>query len=244
MEYYLFMDESGDHGLKNIDPNFPVFVLCGIIISENKYYQLIQDFKLLKQKYWGNHKVIFHSRNIRKCDNEFQILFDEKIKKSFVSDLNNIISKTDYTIKALIIDKKAYLKKYGKLKNDVYELALSFIIERSVFYLDTISIKIDKLNLILEQRGKKEDSKLKEHFSKLFQVGTYFVSAERIRNYNFNISFRSKAHDITGLQLSDLIAYPLARYALDKTRFNPAYEVIKSKIYKKGERKYGLKFFP
>ena len=34
--YLLFLDESGDHGLANIDTNFPVFVLCGILISEVK----------------------------------------------------------------------------------------------------------------------------------------------------------------------------------------------------------------
>ncbi|MEX2589990.1 MAG: DUF3800 domain-containing protein, partial [Chitinophagales bacterium] len=36
MRYYLFLDESGDHGLKNIDSGFPVFVLCGVLISEDK----------------------------------------------------------------------------------------------------------------------------------------------------------------------------------------------------------------
>jgi len=60
MNHFLFLDESGDHGLKNIDTNFPVFVLCGIIISETEYYNLIRDFNDLKKQFWNNHKVIFH----------------------------------------------------------------------------------------------------------------------------------------------------------------------------------------
>ncbi len=35
--YYLFLDESGDHGLKNVDPGYPVFVLCGVLIRSDKY---------------------------------------------------------------------------------------------------------------------------------------------------------------------------------------------------------------
>lgn len=37
IKYFLFIDESGDHGLKNIDPNFPVFVLSGCIFSKEDY---------------------------------------------------------------------------------------------------------------------------------------------------------------------------------------------------------------
>ncbi len=37
MKYYLFLDESGDHGLRRVDPSFPVFVLSGIICSDDSY---------------------------------------------------------------------------------------------------------------------------------------------------------------------------------------------------------------
>ncbi len=134
MNYYLFLDESGDHGLKNIDANFPVFVLCGIIISETEYNNLIRVFNDLKKRFWGAHKVILHSRDIRKCNNEFQILFDPEIKKSFIEELNKVIIHTDFKVIASVIDKKSFVKKYGKLKDDVYEVSLSFIIERSVFF--------------------------------------------------------------------------------------------------------------
>ena len=75
-KYYLFLDESGDHGLGNIDPTFPVFVLSGILISEENYEILNKQFNGLKNKHWGEKKVILHSRDIRKCEKEFQILFN------------------------------------------------------------------------------------------------------------------------------------------------------------------------
>lgn len=32
-KYYLFIDECGDHNLAKYDPGFPVFTLCGILVS-------------------------------------------------------------------------------------------------------------------------------------------------------------------------------------------------------------------
>lgn len=244
MKYYLFLDESGDHGLKNIDQNFPVFALCGVIIAEPDYQRLLNDFNAIKQTFWPQKKVIFHSRDIRKCDKEFQVLLDVNVKADFIGRLNHAMRNANYTIIASVIDKVAYLKRYGKLKNDVYEVALSFILERAVFYLDTITGGITNLNLVIEARGKKEDIQLKNHLDRLLNMGTYYVDAQRIRSFNTRYEFRSKHLNVCGLQLADLLAYPLARYVIDKSRANPAFDVLKNKIYAKGGKRYGLKIFP
>lgn len=244
MDYYLFLDESGDHGLKNIDMNFPVFVLCGIIMSKTEYETLRINFNQIKQNLWGDGKVIFHSRDIRKCEKEFKIFLDIDVKADFYKILNKIISDSNYTVISSVIDKEKYIKKYGKLRNDVYEIALSFIIERVVFFLDSIPGNDKNLYLIIEKRGKKEDSKLKNHINDLLKIGTYYVSPARLQTYNTKVQFVDKRKNINGLQLSDLVAYPIARYSMDKERANPAFEIIKPKIYKKGTRIYGLKIFP
>src|SRR5689334_16595966 len=98
MNTYLFLDESGDHGLSKIDPGFPVFVLCGVLLSHEQYLKLGNSVKILKQKYWPNKKVILHSSDIRKWQHEFQILFDEKLRADFYRDLNAIMRDEQYTI--------------------------------------------------------------------------------------------------------------------------------------------------
>lgn len=40
-KYYLFIDECGDHNLANYDPGFPVFTLCGILVSRQNLNELI-----------------------------------------------------------------------------------------------------------------------------------------------------------------------------------------------------------
>ncbi len=243
-KYYLFLDESGDHGLTNIDPNFPVFVLAGIIISSDNYAVLQTATNRLKNNLWPNKKVILHSRDIRKCEKEFSILFDLNIKKYFYEEINKIISNTQYQIISSAVNKGKYVKKYGKLQDDVYEIALSFILERTIFYLDSTKKKDINLEIIIEKRGKKEDKKLNTHFQILKSRGTSFVNSKRINEYGSVIKFCRKKDNIDGLQLSDLIAYPIARYVLDPNRTNPSFEIFKNKFYSKGDKIYGLKIFP
>ena len=64
-KYYLFIDECGDQCLSNFDPNFPVFTLCGIIVSEDKMHRLNSQIEELKKDFWGEKKIILHSRDIR-----------------------------------------------------------------------------------------------------------------------------------------------------------------------------------
>jgi hypothetical protein len=56
-KYYLFIDESGDHGLVNLDASFPVFLLCGLLTSEENYFQTRDNINLIKKTFWGNKEV-------------------------------------------------------------------------------------------------------------------------------------------------------------------------------------------
>lgn len=244
MKYYLYIDESGDHGLTTLNPDFPVFLLCGVIVEETVYQNIRQSFNTIKQALWANKEVIFHSRDIRKCDKEFAVLFDLEKKKWFYENLNKVIQENDYAVIASAIQKDNYIKRFGRLSNDVYELALSFIIERAIFYLDDLKGKEKTLEIIIEKRGKKEDKQLEEHFQRLLARGTGYVIPQRLKDYNLEITFKSKRENINGLQLADLIAYPIARYVIEPNRANPAFDQVETKIYNKNGKRYGLKIFP
>lgn len=239
----MFIDESGDHGLKTIDESFPVFLLCGVLISENEFSKINATVNNTKLKYWENSNVILHSRDIRKCNNEFKILFDLKIKEQFYNDLNDILTSSNYKIICSAIDKVLFIKKYGKLEGDVYEIALSFIVERTIFCLDELQ-DCDSLEIIIEKRGKKEDAKLANHLNKLNQVGTFYVDAERMKKYAVKHSFLDKRKNNNGLQISDLLAYPIAKKIIFPEGVNISYELIKDKFYSKNGKRYGLKVFP
>jgi len=242
--HYLFLDESGDHGLTSINENSSIFLLCGVLFHSEAYDSFSNELDTIKTNFWNSTQVVFHSRDIRKCNKEFAILLDYNVKAKFYESLNNCIQKGTYTAFATAIRKDEYIRRFGKLSNDVYELSLSFIIERAIFRLDELPTMGKKMAIILEQRGKKEDLKLREHFQRLKARGTGFVSSTRLNEYGLTIHFRSKSQNVNGLQLADLLAYPCATKARDPQRPNPAFEIFEDKIYAKGRKYYGFKVYP
>jgi Protein of unknown function (DUF3800) len=240
---YLFIDESGDHGLTKIDTDFPVFLLSGVLIHEHDYETIRQSINSLKHSIWGNKEVIFHSRDIRKCEKEFQVLFNLDLKAVFYAELNKIIADSPYTIIASAIQKDRFIEQFGKLQDDVYEVALSFVIEQAVMALRN-SGTATSLDIVIERRGKREDKQLDDHFQRISGKGTGKLTSDEIAAFNPSFSFRDKKENINGLQLADLVAYPVARYVIEPQRANPAFDVLQPKIYRTDGGLDGLRIYP
>jgi len=83
-----------------------------------------------------------------------------------------------------------------------------------------------------------------DYYNELMDRGTYFVSSKKLRGHFKSFQFKKKSEDIIGLQIADLVAYPITRYVLDKKAANPAFEVIKEKIYTQKGKIHGLKIHP
>ncbi len=50
-DYIVFADESGDHGLASIDPQFPVFALVFCVSEKRRYTEEVEPaFRRLKFK--------------------------------------------------------------------------------------------------------------------------------------------------------------------------------------------------
>lgn len=246
MKYYFFLDETGDHGLTYVDKNFPLFLLCGCLIREDCLKEMEGKVNAFKQRYFKTKDVILHSRDIRKCDGAFQILFDLKLKARFYDDLNLILKDGEYLVIGSAVEKEEHIKRYGKGAADPYALSTSFLLERLVFCLDKMD-KNSTIEVLIEERGNKEDHMLLAHFNSIMDRGTYYVSPDRLKRKILRFGFHSKQENIIGLQIADLCAYPLARYVLNPNVPYIPFQVIKEKIYcnEKGEYEgWGLKRFP
>jgi len=123
---------------------------------------------------------------------------------------------------------------------------LSFIIERLIFYLDELN-KETEVEIIAEKRGVKEDKKLLSQFNSTLDLGTYYLSSDRLKKKINKFEFKFKKDNIIGLQVAYLCAYPLARHLLNSGEPYIPFRIIEEKIYcnKKGEYDgWGLKLFP
>lgn len=243
MTFYFFIDESGDHGLQKVNHEFPLFVLCGILVEQFEYSKIRDSFNSIKNQFWGNANVIFHSRDIRKCEKDFVTLLNSNVKKLFYEELNQAIIENEYTVVASAINKIDYIKAFGEFHNNVYELALTAVFNQILTYLFNNKLN-PVIDVVIEKRGKKEDRKLEEHFKYIQTKGTEAFSALQIANCKISIRFKDKKENINGLQLADLIAYPIAKYIIDPTDMNLAYHVLKNKIYMHEGEFIGLKIIP
>jgi hypothetical protein len=197
----------------------------------------------LKSAIWGDNEVIFHSRDIRKCEKRFQKLFDPEVKNFFYEELNKIISDSSYFIIAAAIQKDLFIENFGRTQRDIYEIALSFVMEQAVLTLWGLPGSAD-LSVVIERRGKKEDQLLYNHFQLITSKGAGMVTAADIHDHDLSITFRNKMENINGLQLADLVAYPIARQVIEPHKSNLAYQVLQSKIYQKNGQLHGLRVFP
>lgn len=246
-KYLLFLDESGHHGLKTISEQYPILLLCGCLIEETYYHtRFLKDLNELKDKYFHSTDIIFHSRDIRKWQKDFVVLGDPKLRSRFYQDLDNTIESLDFTIIASAIIKSDLIKAYGPQANNPYDLSLAFILERTVFLTD--HLKCEKVTVIAEARGKKEDAQLHSQYQLILNNGSSFVSSDRFQKRFTDIDFKKKQENVLGTQLCDLVAYPLATKVVFPDRENLAFRVVEKKIYRQfpgGDYLgYGLKIFP
>lgn len=244
-KYYLYIDECGDQNLEAFSPTFPIFTLCGVLVRDDKVSLLDEQVHALKHEFWGNRQIILHSRDIRKCQNGFEILFDLDVKRRFYDAVNALLGQNDiYTIVSCSILKEPYIRQFGKF-NDVYGQSHSFVLERAIFCVDNQCPHGDgKITAIVERRGKREDKNLQEYYHQLLAKGTYWVTPERMKERMMCLDFKWKADDVAGLQVADLIAYPLTRHVLNPVAVNLAYDVLEPNIFTVGTKQMGLKIFP
>lgn len=243
MPHIIYLDETGDHSLEFIDKDFPVFALA-MFICDTVYYNhtILPAVAQLKTDYFGHEGVILHSRDIRKAQKDFGFLTNPQKRAEFIDRINAIMRDLDYSLIVSVIKKQDHKEKYGIFANNPYDLAMMFCLERLLPFLEEVQQK--QVYLIAESRGKKEDNDLRLSFFKFISQGTQYNSAERFKQIDFKLKFVPKAMNITGTQLADLAAYPIARYVLDKDKPNLAYDIVSKKFYQGKGRVGGLKIFP
>ncbi|MDP6693976.1 MAG: hypothetical protein QF444_06575, partial [Phycisphaerales bacterium] len=84
-EYIAFLDECGDHSLRHIDKDFPIFVLSTVIIKREDYgLTILPKLNQLKLKYWDHEGVNLHSRDIRRGIGPYSFLRDKRIRTALL----------------------------------------------------------------------------------------------------------------------------------------------------------------
>lgn len=240
-DYLVFVDESGDHSLTSIDPQYPLFVLCFCIVHKDAYFnEITPRIRRLKADTFGHELVVLHEHEIRKRRGAFKALNKES-REAFLGDLTEVIEEVDMTLVAVVIDKPKHKERYSTPYHP-YHLALQFGLERIHDFMHQMGQGERITHIVCEARGKKEDDELELEFRRVCSGIN-----RRHQNLPFELVIAHKQTNSEGLQLADLTARPIGLSVLRPEQQNRAFEVIARKLYvgKRGcVAGNGLKVFP
>ena len=105
-DYIVYVDESGDHSLTSIDPDYPVFVLSFCIFRKEEYACGVTPIiRQLKFATFGHDIVVLHEADIRRKRGVFSRLSKEP-REAFLNALTDIIGAANFQLVAVVIDKR------------------------------------------------------------------------------------------------------------------------------------------
>jgi len=238
-DFIVFADESGDHGMVSIDPQYPVFALTFCALRKADYVgTVVPAVQRFKFGIWGHDSVVLHEHEIRKSLGPFGLLrTDRALRTRFFDGLNALMEATPMTIYASVIDKVKHRAKYANPWNP-YEIALHFCMERLHMMLTAHQEQGKTVHVVFESRGAKEDAELELEFRRIAGNNSHWgYRRHDFSRFDFQPVFIPKSANAAGLQLADLTARPIALSRLRPDQPNRAFEIIRSKLG-------GLKCFP
>lgn len=241
-DHIVYVDESGDHGLVHMDPDYPIFVLAFCVFDKRTLAdQIVPKVLRFKFEHFGHDQVILHEHDIRKSKGPFRILLNAGRREAFYRDLNALIVEAAFTIVAVVIRKAALTHRYAAPANP-YVLAMEYGLERVCALLHERGQAGRLTHFIFESRGAKEDAELELEFRRVIAP-----SRATCRGVPVDLRFADKKTISTGLQLADLVARPIGLHVLRPAQPNRAFDLLEPKL-RRGPRGqvagWGLKVFP
>jgi hypothetical protein len=255
MKYRIYIDEVGNPDLESSEnPNHQYLSLTGVILALEYVAAVVHpDMEEIKQKYFRAHPdepIIFHRKEMFNAQSPFEGLKDPNTRAAFDHDLIRLMTHWEYTVISVCLDKKKHKETYSTWRYDPYHYCLAVLLERFVFFLNRNNAQGDAM---AESRGGKEDRRLKDSFERLWQNGTEYVAPDEFRKSltSRQLKVKTKANNIAGLQLADLIAHPsrneiLKEQGLLLGKISPfgteVIKILQAKYDQQGVRCFGKKF--
>jgi len=244
--YIVYVDESGDHGVERIDPDYPVLVLAFCVFHKRHYaHTVVAEIESLKFRHFGHDIVVLHEHDIRKEKGSF-LFGGRQEKERFLDELTGVIEAGNFILISCVI-RKEMLREQSLLKDNPYHLALGFCLETLFELLLEKGQTKSPTHIVFECRGKREDIDLEREFVRICS------GANRWRkSLPLVIKFADKKGNSSGLQLADLVARPIGLSVLRPGSANRAFDILKRKFFCRGGRRrlgvdfegWGLKVFP
>lgn len=242
-DYIVYVDESGDHSLSQINPDYPRFALAFCIFPVADYIDaVVPAIQRLKFDYFGHDMVVLHEHEIRKSVTPFQILMHKPTREAFLGEIDRIVEESPFTVVATVIRKEEFKARRGSQTNP-YDIALEFGLERVFLFLQGRGQTGRRTRVVFEGRGKKEDAALELAYRRIMDTTRMEGMADTLE-----FMCAHKQANSSGLQIADMIARPIGIHDLRPDQPNHAWDLIEPKIRRDPRdgriTGWGLKVYP
>lgn len=224
----LYLDESGDHSPFCGDGQYPVFVLGGVVVAGIEDDRaLSEELSMLKVGLFGDDEVVLHAADITRNRGRFATMKDPAFRGAFYERLNRFMESGRFQVIACAIRKDEGGPSPIHGSADLYLRALGILV--GLFREEVRrSGSVQSGRIVAERRGSHLDRQLEYAWRSLNSDGMGCIG---VADPCVELELRSKAENLAGLQLADLVVGPIARYVIGKP-VRKDFEVIQGKFMK------------
>lgn len=214
--YRLYIDESGDHTFHLLNhPSHRYLALLGVWLSELDYVEFADRLERFKRAIFGarpDNPVILHRSAVINRKGPFGILRHPDVHQRFNQELLEILEQTPFKMICVMIDKQAHLVNHA-IPLHPYHYCLAALLDRYVAWLNYKNARGD---VMAETRGKQEDLQLQQAYLRVYESGTLALDSLHYQKVltSRNLKLKPKSANIAGLQLADVLAYPVKQMIL------------------------------
>src|SRR5579884_4213939 len=106
--YLAFIDESGDPGLRSLNPEYPVFALAAVVCLEREYATRVEpQLRQFMRSALGS-DVTLSARGIAKQRGPFAALLARDRRRRFAQELSDLLAGLPITVIAACLNKRMH----------------------------------------------------------------------------------------------------------------------------------------
>jgi hypothetical protein len=232
--FRLYVDESGDHTCNKLDhPAHRYLALLGVWFRQgDEYNAFAEDLERFKGIFFGrrpDNPVVLHRSDIINRKGAFGVLCDDNKRALFDAGLLDVISRARFKMVGVVLDKHAHQDR-GLYSFHPYHYCLASMLE---CYSGWLNYNGSVGDVMAESRGKEEDLQLKQAYRRVYESGSRAFGHEKHQRVlsSKDIKVQPKRANIAGLQLADVLAYPVKqRLLVQKARIPDPGDVFGKKL--------------
>lgn len=203
--FCFFIDELGQYDTKVTTS--PYYILCGCAVPEDKRAEIKIFADQIKYKYWGRTDIVWHSRDLGRCEGDFSIFKNNaKLLEDFHKELFAFLANCPITLFVVLVDKEEARKQAWNGLKVVKETARTLFFQFIAFLLSGSS---RKGSIIIESATAEKDSYYLKAFSYFLSpnITELSIAQSTMQKILTSLSFVTKNnHDIEE-QIVDLASY-------------------------------------